>query len=198
METPCAFSKSTERISTAPSPLVVVGGSGKNVGKTTLVCGILLAFPQIAWTAVKVTSHEHGAGSSIWEETTPGRGSDTARYLAAGAHRAFLVTARDEELGQRVRPLLEACSQSAEPAGLIFESNRMVDLVSPDLCLAVEGANGTFKTSFQPVMHQRNATVRLGALDEILEGEKPVFSLAALDRISPGMLEWLRARLHRR
>ena len=74
--------------------IIVVGGGGRGAGKTALVCGLMRALPEIPWTAVKITSHEHGhRAKPIFEETAPGQGTDTARYLAAGARRALLVTA---------------------------------------------------------------------------------------------------------
>ena len=73
--------------------ILVVGGSGRGVGKTALVCGLIAALPEFRWTGVKITTDDHGMGEPIWEETDPGQGSDTARYLSAGAVRALLVTA---------------------------------------------------------------------------------------------------------
>ena len=78
--------------------IVVVGGSDRNVGKTSLICGLIAPLPEFQWAAVKITSHAHGVRDAVWEETAAGQGTDTARYLAAGARRAFLLTATDEEL----------------------------------------------------------------------------------------------------
>src|SRR5208282_4039333 len=96
--------------------VIVVGGGGRGAGKTALVCGLMRALPEISWTAVKITTHEHGKASPIWEETTPGETTDTARYLAAGARRALLVTAGDGAteldagaLGPIVESILREC-----------------------------------------------------------------------------------------
>ena len=35
--------------------VIVVGGGGRGAGKTALVCGLMRALPEIAWTAMKVT-----------------------------------------------------------------------------------------------------------------------------------------------
>ena len=83
--------------------VIVVGGSGRGAGKTALVCGLMRALPEIPWTAIKVTNHEHGKPTPIWEETAPGEGTDTSRYLSAGARRALLVTADDNALGSLVQ-----------------------------------------------------------------------------------------------
>ena len=73
--------------------IIVVGGSSRGVGKTALVCGLIASLPEFRWTAVKITGHKHGKPEPVWEETTAGQGSDTARYLAAGARWALLVSA---------------------------------------------------------------------------------------------------------
>jgi molybdopterin-guanine dinucleotide biosynthesis protein len=71
-------------------PIFVVGGSGRSVGKTTLVCGLIAVLPEYRWIAMKITRHVHGERKPVWEETEPGEGTDTARYLAAGAQQHFL------------------------------------------------------------------------------------------------------------
>ena len=49
--------------------IIVVGGSNRGAGKTALVCGLIAALPEFHWIAVKVTDHDHGQPSPIWEET---------------------------------------------------------------------------------------------------------------------------------
>lgn len=174
-------------------PVMVVAGSGRGVGKTTLVCGLLAALPEFRWTAVKVTSHAHGEIAPVWEETTPGQGTDTARYLAAGAQRAFLLTTVDAQLRGLARELL---TKIGPEANLIFESNGILDCLEPDLCLAVEGA-GEQKPSFLRIAHRIDALVLRAECDRMNEGVKPRFELADLARIPVAMQRWLRARLVR-
>ena len=174
--------------------IIVVGGSGRGVGKTALVCGLIAALPEFRWTAVKITGHEHGNPKPIWEERIAGQGSDTARYLAAGARQALLVSALEGNI-----PLNQFWQAVGPGANVIFESNRILHHLQPDLCLAVEGnPKAVHKPSFRLVLHQKDATVALaerdGVLvdsDQALSGSKPLFHLAALERISPEMLEWL-------
>ena len=200
------------------------------------------SFPRLL--AERVGDHEPQPPSipdlSIWEETTPGQGSDTARYLAAGAHRAFLVTAQQSDLPQRLRELQAAVEPGAH---LIFESNRILAHLQPDLCLGVLGSPETpIKPSFQLFLRGANAFVAPAQPEETLapvngtgfspyispaksmqalapEGgfsgdfssvpsvpadpapaipdpSKPLFRLAALERISPAMLAWVRQALH--
>ena len=184
---------------------IVVGGSGRGVGKTALVCGLIAALPELAFAAVKITTHEHGYGGPILEETPTGRQmeSDTARYLAAGARRALLVSASEDDIAERVGELR---AMLGDGANVIFESNRIVDYLEPDLCLGVlqagelaEGSRLSIKASFRKVLSRADALVARGNVD-LVEAEpaaaKPLFRLADLERISPEMVDWVRSALH--
>jgi hypothetical protein len=96
--------------------IVVVGGQSRNVGKTRAVCDIISATPEASWVAVKVTAHAHAVNLD--------RGSDTDRYLAAGAVEAHLLTGRP--------PV-----QLPDGRNLIIESNSILDQLTPDLFFLV-------------------------------------------------------------
>jgi hypothetical protein len=176
-----------------------VGGGGRGAGKTALVCGIIAALPEFEWTAVKITRHRHGDFEPIHEETVPGQETDTARYLGAGARRAFLITADDEELPQRLSEFQKELDAASH---VIFESNRILNHLQPDLCVAIDsGIDAAQKPSFRLVEQQKHVAVRLGERDRFerdseLPGAKPMFHLAAFECISLPMRGWLRERLN--
>lgn len=173
--------------------VIVVGGSGRGVGKTALVCGLIAALPEFAWAAVKITSHAHGKPEPVWEEANPGQGTDTARYLAAGARRALLVTAEDEDLALRIA---DVTARLGPGAHVIYESNRLVEHVRANVHLAVMGdAEAAQKASFRGVVERADAMVARDSRDFISAGAKPLFHLAALERVSAEMQTWLRERL---
>jgi len=181
--------------------VIVVGGSGHGVGKTALVCGLIRAFPEVEWSAVKITSHDYGRGAGVWEESEAGEGTDTSRYLAAGARKSLLVTAVDEELEVLVRQALSQCSApssagSSRPLGIILESNRVLKFVEPDLLLGIEGAPGTErKVSYERVAARADAVARRAQRDGVVEGERPVFELKDLERLSEPMKNWLSGKM---
>jgi hypothetical protein len=88
--------------------IIVVGGNARHVGKTTLICAILHAFPGIPWQVLKVTPHEH----------LPENGGDTTRFLSAGATTAVLRSPNH-------LPALDT-------GHWIVESNRILDVVKAD------------------------------------------------------------------
>jgi hypothetical protein len=192
--------------------IIVVGGSTRGAGKTTLVCGLIAALPEFSWTAVKITRHEHGYPTPIWEETQPGDDTDTARYLAAGAKRAFLAcdSGSDEGPEHSLPAVLdELWPHFGRGTNLIFESNSIVHHVRPNVCLMIHASPKRElplperKPSFIAAVGHADAMVSLSHADEVIQeglclpGQppKPIFHLASLPRISPAMLAWIRPLL---
>ena len=189
--------------------IIVVGGSTKGAGKTTLVCGLIAALPEFRWTAVKITLHEHEFPTPVCEETKPGDETDTARFLAAGAKRAFLATApvRDHALEPDLPAVLDQLWPNfGRGTNLIFESNSVVHHVRPNVCLMIHAGPKRElplperKPSFIAAVGHADAMVALSQADEVIQDglclpgqpPKPIFHLAALERISPAMLAWIR------
>jgi hypothetical protein len=181
--------------------ILIVGGSHRGVGKTALVCGLIAGLPDHRWIAVKITSDDHDKPTSIWEETEAGQGTDTARYLAAGAGRAFLVTASDGEMLERLAELGRILGRDN---CVIYESNRVVDFVRPDLCLVVDrGGEQGAKPSYARIAALADAMVSRGGADSQREEIVPAgsgaarlrFQLVGLESISAQMLEWVRERI---
>ena len=176
-------------------PVIVVGGSGKDVGKTTLVCGVLAALPEFRWTAVKITSHDYGQAEPLVEEMAAGHETDTQRFLGAGAARAFLISAGEDELARSVDALRECVGPEA---ALIFESNRVIELIRPDICLVVVGSAGAIpKASFDAITHRMDAKVVRADRDALIADATPEFQLADLGQLSQTMTAWVRERLQR-
>ena len=130
-------------------PTIVIGGHTRNIGKTSVVAGLIAALPQLNFTAIKITQFGHNVCSAngepcdcqtadhtlaISEERDPTTGTDTSRFLAAGAKHVFWVRTRQGELAEampRVRKLI------AESENIILESNSVLRFLQPDLSLAV-------------------------------------------------------------
>ena len=113
--------------------IVVVGGQTRNAGKTTAVCEIIGATPEVRWIAVKISRHGHGAELTapvVVEDVEPSPATDTGRYLAAGAARAFWIRATHEQT-------MEALAL-VPPGDSIIESTSVLDFFTPDLFVFVE------------------------------------------------------------
>jgi hypothetical protein len=130
--------------------LVIIGGHSRSVGKTSITAGLIAALSQLQWTAMKITQFSgdgecangdpcncappSGAPYAIQEEIDVRTGTDTARFLAAGAQRSYWVRTATGELAYAlpdVRKIIEASPHT------IVESNSLLQFVRPDLYLAV-------------------------------------------------------------
>ena len=129
--------------------VVVVGGHTRNIGKTSVVAGLIAALPEMHWTAIKITQYGHGICSAngeacdcatadhtiaVSEERQRDSGTDSSRYLAAGAEHSFWVRTQQGELHEampKVRRLIAAAEN------VVIESNSVLRFLRPDLALSV-------------------------------------------------------------
>jgi len=148
-------------------PLIMVGGQAKDAGKTTLVCNIIAAFPQFRWMAVKFAGHSHLPQNSrllvrtrdysIWQQSSSGSESDTARYSSAGAARALLVQVRD---GKMREACLAIHQELSSVEAVLIESAGAMKFFSPDLCLLVVASTQTeFKDSARELLDDVDGVV---------------------------------------
>jgi molybdopterin-guanine dinucleotide biosynthesis protein len=140
--------------------MVMVGGHTRNIGKTSVVEGIIRAMPEMNWTAVKITQFGHGVCSingeacdcavaehqfSISEEHKIDSGTDTARFFAAGARRSLWVRTRQGELFTALASLRKEIEIDEF---VIVESNSLRRFMRPTLYLQVlDPFNTDFKSS---------------------------------------------------
>jgi molybdopterin-guanine dinucleotide biosynthesis protein len=129
--------------------LIVVGGHTRNIGKTSVVTGLIAAMPERRWTAIKITQFGHGVCSAngepcdcetadhtiaISEERDRTSGTDSSRYLAAGADRSYWVRTRQGQLAEAMPPLRRLL---ADAENAIVESNSVLRFLQPDVSLSV-------------------------------------------------------------
>ena len=146
--------------------IVLVGGDGRGVGKTALVCAVIQLFPAMRWTAVKVSPHVEHSELSHQNE------SDTARMLAAGAERAMLMCAPAERM--------QACAGELRELGraehLIVESTSVRAFLEPDLFLCVVKDAPT-KLSLRNELNRADALFIPATSDLIGNEEQLVFRM---------------------
>ncbi|MHC5034719.1 MAG: hypothetical protein ACYTFZ_06755 [Planctomycetota bacterium] len=113
--------------------VVTVSGAYSGVGKTRLIEQLLPLVRPAA--AVKV--HCEDRVPAVKREEAPGEnaGKDTARYLAAGAERAFLLVGRRSDVLALGRELLEEVGSET----VIFETDSLARALAPDIAFFVAG-----------------------------------------------------------
>jgi hypothetical protein len=164
--------------------LIVIGGHTRSIGKTQLVCDLIQAFPRTEWIAGKITQYGHGVCAqngtncdcapddhvcALSWETDSSSGTDSARFLLAGARRSFWLRTKQGFLAEGM-PLLRQTLRETEiqdgPAdnrALIVESNSFMQFVKPSLYFAViDPAKEDFKESAQIALDRAQALVFRG------------------------------------
>jgi hypothetical protein len=189
--------------------IVVVGGQSRNVGKTSIAAGLIAALPELQWTAVKITQFGHGVCArdgeacdcqpadpthdyTLTEEYEPGD-TDSARFLAAGARRAFWLRTAAGQLARAARPIHKLI---ANHPNVMFESNSVLDLIEPDLYIvALDPACSDFKTSAARFLDRADAFVVSNAGAPIAEhGGRPAFAAGARSYVSQPLVDFVRIR----
>jgi hypothetical protein len=174
--------------------IIVVGGHTRSIGKTQLVCDIISAMPEANWIAGKITQYGHGVCAqngqdcdcapdehvcAISWELDANTGTDSSRFLAAGARRSFWLRTKQGFLAEGM-PLLRSAlaevasvgtrhavtssaavsSGSPAPIHVILESNTLLQFLKPDLFLMVlHPGKSDFKDSAQLQLDRASAFV---------------------------------------
>lgn len=199
--------------------VVVVGGHSRNIGKTSVVEGVIRGLPQMRWTAFKVTQFGHGMCSAngepcdcetaehavaVSEERDGTHGTDSSRYLAAGAVRSLWVRTRTGDLAEAM-PRIRRELESVENA--VIESNSILRFLRPDLYLSVlDPGVEDFKESARLYLDRADAVlVPEGAVGrpawkgislKLIEGTR-VLAMHPPEYVTAETLEFIARRLQR-
>lgn len=199
--------------------ILVVGGHSRNIGKTSVMVGLIEALPAYHWTAFKITQSGEGECHhgelrdcapedrpwSITEEQDASGKTDSSRFLLAGARRAFWVRVEPGRL-QEALPAIQRKMAQAE--NVIIESNSIMRFLDPDVYITVlDPAREDFKTSAQNylaradvvVLHQGgNAIPRWKQVTpDMLQG-RPVFRIVPPAYVTGELVGFVANRLTRK
>jgi len=127
--------------------ILLVAGTGRNSGKTTLACNIIEKFSKyFEVTAVKISPHFHQGTSSlraidktegynIYPETKKNTGKDSARMLRSGASKVFYVEVLDSCLMDAFLALIRKIPPSSP---IVCESPALRNFIIPGVFLVVD------------------------------------------------------------
>jgi len=198
--------------------IIVIGGHSRNVGKTSVVAGLIQALPEFAWTAMKITQFGHGVCSvtseacdcalnetehawSVDEEQSTAGDTDTSRFKAAGAKRVYWVRSKQGQLALAMPAIREIL---ASGSNVIIESNSVMRFVRPELYVPVlDFATEDFKDSAREfldrahavVLHANDADPRWTNISLRPIAGKPVFRIAPPQYVTPEIVEFVRERI---
>ncbi len=195
----------------------MIGGHSRNVGKTSVVAGLIAALPAYHWTAVKITQFGHQFCSldgapcdcatddhswAISEERLPSGKNDTSRFLQAGAAHSLWVRTRQGMLAEVIPDLRR---HLAGAGNVIVESNSAVKFLRPDLYLSVlDPANEDFKGSSREFLDRADALVvhagpemRWENVSPSLLAGKRKFYVTPPQYVTAEMVDYVRENLER-
>jgi hypothetical protein len=202
-------------------PILIIGGHTRSVGKTSVVAGLIAALPAYHWTAMKITQYGHGICSAngdpcdcvtadhslaVSEEKDRSGGSDTSRFLLAGADHSWWIRTQQGQLAEampRIRKIL-ATTQNA-----IIESNSILRFLKPDLYLTVlDPATADFKPSAQTYLDRADAVLLHTTNSATSSNDpawkqvslkpvatRPIFPIHPPNYVTPEVIEFVRGRL---
>jgi len=199
--------------------LIVVGGHTRNIGKTSVMAGLIRDLKSFAWTAVKITKYGHGICSRdgeprecaptehdfvLAEEADPRGRADTCRFLGAGARRSLWLRVREGQLAAALPTLSQTLSDDEH---VIIESNSILGFLKPAAYLVVlDRARRDFKTSARQFLGRADALVPVGAgpdvrtwpdLDSGILRRKRVFPVSPPSYANPELCLFVQQRLGR-
>jgi len=197
--------------------IIVVGGHSRKIGKTSVAAGLIAAFPDYSWTAMKISPHEHrtdsknsGQGESIdeklpyliHEETNLDGCTDTSRFLLAGARRSLWVRVKPDKLLLAL-PQLQLIMRSDR--FVIIESNSILRHFRPDLYIIVLKFDvEDFKDSAWETLKQADAAIVINSglarpvwktVPPDVLMQIPLFPTTNPGIVPPGLLELVKSRL---
>jgi hypothetical protein len=198
--------------------LIVIGGHSRNVGKTSVVAGLIAALREFEWTALKITQYGHGicsangeacdcaTGDHSWaisEEHDKTGKSDTSRFLVAGAQRVFWVRTEQGRLAEAMPALRQRLDGARN---VVIESNSILKFLRPDLYMSVlDPATADFKTSAREFLDRADAVILHGSLDPPAwrsvslrpVASRPIFRIEPPKYVTPEIVDFVRSSLSR-
>jgi molybdopterin-guanine dinucleotide biosynthesis protein len=196
--------------------ILVIGGHSRSVGKTSVVAGLIAALAERQWTAVKITQFGHGVCSvngescgcatdehtvAISEERDRSGGSDTSRFLLAGAQRSLWVRTKQGFLAEAMPSLRKRIEGETN---VIMESNSVIKFLRPDLYVSVlDFETADFKASAREfldradaiVLHQSATPPQWSDVSLKLLHGKTIFRITPPDYVTPEIVEWVRQKI---
>jgi len=127
--------------------LLLIAGTGRNTGKTTLACSIINKFSSnFQVIGLKISPHFHGGTDSlktivndnnfnIYEETSASTVKDSSLMLKAGAAKVFYIEVLDEYLKTAFEQFLNILPKSHP---LICESPALRKYIQPGVFFIVD------------------------------------------------------------
>ena len=147
--------------------ILLVSGSGQNVGKTSFICRMITQYTNRQPVAIKITPHFHHPSDGlrpvivtdnyrIFQETDPNTTKDSSRFLHAGAKLVFYIQTTDAFLKEA---FMLTSRQIAPDQPVIIESAALRKFITPGLYLFIQKKYEEVKPSALEMQKLADSTV---------------------------------------
>ncbi|MBA4322545.1 MAG: hypothetical protein C0408_06975, partial [Odoribacter sp.] len=133
-----------------PDNLLLVAGSGRNSGKTTIVCKLIGQFSNLGVTSIKISPHFHNPseglihfsgkpGFEIYEETNRDTSKDSSRMLQSGAEKVYYIQTIEKKIDEAFSAVYMNIGRGKP---LICESPALINYIKPGLFIIMISESG--------------------------------------------------------
>ncbi len=168
--------------------IILIAGSGRNVGKTTLGCKIIRAVKKQKIVTVKITPHFHeatsglieiekGSGWIISEETNVSTKKDSSLFLKNGAKKSYFIQAKEDKLGEAFNAIKILL---AKEKLVIIESAALHKIIEPALFIFILSDGKTIEKEIEPTLEKADLIVVSNGRQFFPSPEKITHNLTAL------------------
>jgi len=156
---------------------LLISGSGRNIGKTTLACKIISELScKHNVVGLKISPHFHydtnkqdiviqEKNYSIYKEKSFNSGKDSSRMLDAGASKVYFIESDDIGVGEAIKKVLGLLENEIP---VVCESGSFLNIYKPGMHIFVDNGTGEkVKTSPDPQKVNYNFIIQS---EDILSG----------------------------
>ena len=168
--------------------IILIAGSGRNVGKTTLGCKILGAAKKQEIVTVKITPHFHdatsglieiekGSGWIISEETNASTKKDSSLFLKNGAEKSYFIQAKEDKLDDAFNAIKKLLPKDKL---VIIESAALHKIIKPALFIYILPDGKVIEKDIVPTLENADLIVVSNGKQFFPSLEKITHNLTAL------------------
>lgn len=157
--------------------LLIIAGTGRNSGKTTLACAIISKFKDQMPIGIKISPHFHETSESlqliknqakyrIFREVSSKSGKDSSRMLDAGASESYYIQVLDHNLEEAFTETMKFIDDNKP---IICESPILASKVNSDVLLISDSDKIVNKKNLGELFEQADRTIMFGNAQKEIE-----------------------------
>jgi len=147
--------------------ILLISGSGRNVGKTRFICEVISAHATQPLIAIKITPHFHEPTPGleaiaitenyrIYFETDMSSQKDSALFLKSGAKRVLHIQTSDHFIEEALKIAVSTCDPDMP---IIAESAALRKYIAPGMYLFIQHHSGEIKPEAFEMQKLADATI---------------------------------------